>query len=171
MNDGLRDLRFKEAASGESNFIKFVADVPVKLRVFTTNPTIHVNKYGKEQYSFAVWNYNDEKAMILSKGVSIAKGIANLHNDEDFGADITKIDIKILPTGEQMDREYAINVLPKTLPVSKDQEAALKELDEKLPVILKTAVRATDYNNGMRPEAMESEDPTVDLTEIFPDKE
>jgi hypothetical protein len=151
MTDGLSNLQFKESNS-ESNFIKFVAGTPVKLRVFTTNPTIHINRYGKEQISFAVWNWDEDKAMILSKGPSIARQISHLHNDEDFGADITKLDIKIMPTGEDMNREYSVNVLPKAQDISEEQIEALKELDESFSKIFKGSVRAEEYNNGVKPE-------------------
>lgn len=158
MTDALSTLHFKEGNSDGGGFIKFKADEPVKLRIFTTNPTIHVNNYGKEQISFAVWNWNEDKAMILSKGPSIARQISQIHVDDDFGADITKVDIKITPTGEGMDREYSVNVLPKPQDLTKDQEAALEELDKKLGTIFKGSVRAEEYNNGVKPVGMPAED-------------
>ena len=151
--DALSNLQFKDnKGDGGGNFIKFAAGQSVKLRVFTTNPTIHINNYGKEQISFAVWNWDEDKAMILSKGPSIARQISALHQDDDFGADITKVDIKILATGESMDREYAINVLPKAADISDAQLEALKELDAKLGTIFKGSVRAEEYNNGIKPQ-------------------
>ena len=149
-SDPLSNLEFKEGGAG-GDFIKFVAGKPIKIRVFTVNPTIHINNYGKEQISFAVWNWDEDKAMILSKGASIAKQISAIHRDEDFGADITKIDIKITPTGEGMEREYAINPLPKPMDLNDGQEEALAELDKKLDTIFKGSVRAADYNAGKKP--------------------
>lgn len=157
--DALSNLQFKEGnGEGGSEFIKFKAGESVKVRVFTTNPTIHINNYGKEQISFAVWNWDEDKAMILSKGPSIARQISHLHQDDDFGADITLVDIKILATGEGMDREYSINVLPKAQDISDAQIEALKELDAKLSTIFKGSVRAEEYNNGIKPRAFGSEE-------------
>jgi hypothetical protein len=158
MSDPLSNIKFKESGGGGADFIKFKANEPVKLRVFTTNPTIHLNNYGKEQFSFAVWNYDEEKAMILSKGISIAKALSTLHRDEDFGADITALDIKIVPTGEGMDREYSINPLPKAQKLSDEQLTQLEELDGKLDTIFKTSVRAEQYNEGEKPQAPEKLD-------------
>lgn len=156
--DPLSNLQFKEGGESSSEFIKFKAGEAVKLRVFTTNPTIHVNRFGKEQISFAVWNWDEDKAMILSKGPSIARQISQIHIDEDFGADITKLDIKILPTGEDMNREYSINVLPKAVDISGAQLEALEELDKNLSKIFKGSVRAEEYNNGIKPASFHPEE-------------
>lgn len=150
MTDALSNLQFKENGEGNS-FIKFVSDVPVKARIVTTNPTIHINNYGKEQISFAVWSFNEEKAMILSKGSSIARQISNLHRDEDLGSDVTKLDLKITPSGDGMNREYAIIVLPKTAVLTDQQLESVVELDGKLSTIFKGSVRAEEYNNGVKP--------------------
>lgn len=170
--DALSKLQFKEGNS-ESNFIKFVTDKAIKVRVFTTNPTIHVNNYGKEQISFAVWNWDEDKAMILSKGPSIARQISTIHQDDDFGADVTKVDIKITPTGDGMNREYGVNVLPKATDISDAQLEALAELDKKLSSIFKGSVRAEEYNNGIKPQAFHpddgeplNEDEQLDLTKL-----
>lgn len=156
-SDPLSKLQFKEGNS-ENNFVKFVADKPIKIRVFTTNPTIHINNFGKEQISFAVWNWDEDKAMILSKGSSIARAISTIHQDEDFGSDITKVDIKITPTGEGMNREYGIMPLSKAADISDAQIEALEELDKKLSTIFKGSVRAEEYNNGVRPQVFHPDD-------------
>jgi len=168
--DPLSNLQFKEGNS-ENNFIKFVDGKAIKVRVFTTNPTIHVNNFGKEQISFAVWNWDEDKAMILSKGPSIARSISAIHQDDDFGADITKVDIKITPTGEEMNRKYGINVLPKAADISDAQLEALKELDGKLSSIFKGSVRAEEYNNGIKPQVFHPDDgapvnDSIDLADL-----
>lgn len=150
MSDPLSNLQFKEGGEG-GDFIKFTPDHPVKVRVLTTNPTIHINNYGKEQISFAVWSFDEGKPMILSKGPSVARQISNLHRDEDFGADITQVDIKITPSGEGMSREYSISALPKTSKLFDKQIEDVKELDKKLSTIFKGSVRAEEYNNGIKP--------------------
>lgn len=171
--DALRDLQFKEGVSGQENFIKFKTGEAVKLRVFTTDPTIHVNKFGKEQFTFVAWNYTEGRPMLLSKGASIARQIAAYHNDEDFGADITQVDLKILPVGDGMNREYQISVLPKAEKLTDEQLQALTDLDAKLDTIIKSGIRANSYNKGERPVEYEEElsepDESVDINNIFPE--
>ena len=170
MSDPLSKLQFSEG-KGENgnNFIKFTAGQSIKVRVYTINPTIHINAYGKEQISFAVWSYDEDKAMILSKGPSIARQISQLHQDEDFGADITKTDIKISATGEGMDREYSVNALPKSMDITANQLEALEELDKNLSKIFKGSVRAEEYNNGIKPQVFaDAEEVTQDTLADIP---
>ena len=145
--DGLRGLQFKENKGGDT-FIKFQAGNPLKLRVFTTNPVISKDTYGNTRYSFAVWNYEEERPMVLSKGTSIARPLSQLHNDEDYGADITKQDVKITPTGEELERRYTINVLPKPQDLPEDAVQALWDLDANLDKIIKNGIRADQFNEG-----------------------
>lgn len=162
-SDPLSKLQFNEGGGASSEFIKFKSGSSYKLRIFTTNPTIHVNNFGKEQISFAVWNWEEDKAMILSKGPSIARQISQLHQDEDFGADITKVDIKISATGDGMDREYTLNVLPKSIDMTEAQEEALTELDKSLSKIFKGSVRAEEYNNGVKPQVFADAEEVTDI--------
>lgn len=155
MSNPLANLKFEST----SDFIKFKADVPVKARVLSVNPLIHDNTFTDKntgevsvstKYAFAVWNYNEDRAMILDASPSIAQGIHQKHTDEDYGEDITKVDLKITPTGEMLERRYTLDVLPKAQEISADQEKAVKELDAKLDTIIKGGIRAEDYNNGTR---------------------
>jgi hypothetical protein len=146
MDSPLKDLQFKEG--GGDTFIKFETGKAVKLRVYSNNPTISIDNYGNTRYSFVVWDYESGKAKILSKGTSIAKPIAELDSDEDFGADITKQDLKITPTGDGMERRYTITVLPKPNILATEATDSLKELDDKLEQIIKNGIRASDFNNG-----------------------
>lgn len=160
-SDPLANLAFKESDGG-GDFIKFNADQPVKVRVLTINPTIHVNNYGKEQISFAVWSFDESKPMILSKGPSIARQISNIHRDDDLGADITQIDIKITPHGEGMNREYSIIALPKATKLTEAQVEQVMELDKKLSTIFKGSVRADEYNNGIKPTTFTDGEPLTE---------
>lgn len=153
-SDALSKLQFPERSGGDS-FIKFETGKPVKIRVYTTNPLVSLDNYGNTKFSFAVWDYETGKAKILSKGTSIAKGIAGLHNDEDYGSDITKLDIKIVPTGDGMERRYTINVLPKAQNLTSEALQEIKDLDENLDKIIKNGIRAEEYNQGQQPEAPE----------------
>lgn len=128
---------------GGGLFLKFEAGKPVTLRVLTTDPVVtnkvFVDKTSGEesvntQFSFVVYNFTDSKAQILSASPGIARKIGELHVDEDFGADIRKIDIKISPTGEKLQRRYDIQVLPKTNELTSEQikECAAIKLDDKV---------------------------------------
>lgn len=167
--DPLSNLQFQSSSdSKKDGFIKLKKDSSIKVRIFTTNPTIHVNNFGKEQISFAVWNWDEDKAMILSKGPSIARAISAIHQDDDFGADVTKVDIKITSTStgpEITDVEHTINVLPKAADISDAQLEALEELDKKLSTINKGSVRAEEYNNGIKPQVFHPDDgePVTDI--------
>ncbi len=165
-SDPLSNLQFQSRGENEgSEFIKLKKGNSIKLRVFTTNPTIHINVYGKEQISFAVWNWDEDKAMILSKGPSIARQISQLHQDEDFGADITAIDIKVTSTStgpEPTDVEHSINALPKAADITDSQLEALAELDKNLSKIFKGSVRAEEYNNGIKPQVFSGSEIVTD---------
>lgn len=146
MVDALSSLKFNEG--GGDSFIKFESGKALKLRVYTVNPVINVDNYGNTRYSFAVWDFESGKAKILSKGASIAKPIAELHNDEDYGSDITKQDIKIVPSGDGMERRYSINVLPKAQNLSTESIDELQTLDQNLDKIIKNGIRASEVNEG-----------------------
>lgn len=157
--DGLRGLEFKEG--GSKDFIKFKGGEDVKLRVFSSNPVVHDNVYEDKntgektvstKYAFAVWNYDEKRAMILDATASITKNISHLHNDEDYGQDVTLLDLKIVVTGDMLERRYTINVLPAgKIKVSADEWATVEELDGKLDVIIKNGIRADKFNEGERP--------------------
>lgn len=175
----LANLKFEST----SDFIKFKADSPVKLRVLSVNPLIHDNTYTdtktgevtvSTKYAFAVWNYTSDRAMILDATPSIAQNIHRLHTDEDYGEDVTKLDIKIEPTGEMLERRYAINVLPSPQTLSTAQVKAVNELDDKLPSVIKNGIRAEEYNSGKRPKQEldeiapmpSDEDAPIDLDDV-----
>lgn len=174
MNNPLGNLKFETTG----DFIKFKADKPIKLKVLSINPLISNNEYTNKEtgevsvstkYAFAVWNYTEDKAMILNATPSIAQTIHKLHIDPDYEEDITKLDIKITPTGEMLERRYEVNVLPKAQTLTKEQEAAVAELDSKLDSIIKNGIRADQFNRGenKEPEYSESEIPSEDIPEDF----
>lgn len=175
MNNPLGNLKFETTG----DFIKFKADKPVKLRVLSINPLISNNEYTNKEtgeisvstkYGFAVWNYTEGRAMILNASPSIAQTIHKLHIDPDYDEDITKLDIKITPTGEMLERRYEVNVLPKAQKLTAEQETAVAELDGKLDSIIKNGIRADRFNNGetkKEPEYGEADIPPEDETEGF----
>ncbi len=139
--DALSTFDFNKLPGG-GLFLKFEAGKAVTLRVLTTDPIVTTQEFTgadgevtlSTKFSFIVYNFTDSKAQILSASQSIARKVGELHVDEDFGADIRKIDIKITPTGEKLQRKYDIQVLPKANQLSTDQikECAAINLEEKV---------------------------------------
>lgn len=148
MSNALRDLKFGDG--GGSSFIK---EFPAKIRILSTDPLVSIDKYGNTRFSFAVWSYDENKAMILSKGASIARPIQQIDADADYGMDVTAVDLKITSTGEGKDTRYSVNVLPKTETLDKEQTKEVNDLDDNLKNIIKNGVRASAYNEGEKPEA------------------
>lgn len=149
-NDSLSNFDFNKVTKG-GLFLKFEAGKSVTLRVLTVDPVISTQEFEgadgeitlSTNFAFIVYNFTDEKAQILQATPNMAKKIADLHNDEDFGANIRKIDIKITPTGEKLLRRYEIQVLPKTNDLTNEQikECQAIDLDEKI----ENGQRATYY--------------------------
>lgn len=107
---------------GSGIFVKFRADVPLTLRVLTTDPVISETEFTNKltgevtlstRFAFIVYNFTEEKAQILQASPTMARWIGTKHNDPDWGADIRKVDIKITPSGEGLERRYDLEVLPK----------------------------------------------------------
>lgn len=122
-------------------FLKFQAGKPLTLRVLTVDPLVYETKYEDKitqeitlstRFAFVVYNFTDSMAQILQATPNMAKKIGDLHTDEDFGANIRNIDIKISPTGEKLERRYDIQVLPKTRELTNEQikECAVIKLED-----------------------------------------
>lgn len=140
--DALSKFDFS-TVTGSGLFLKFKADSPVTIRVLTTDPVVSNNtftdpKTGEEtlttRFSFVIYNWTDERAQILSVSPTMAKKISEIHVDPDFGANIKKIDLKITPTGERLQRKYDIQVLPQARDLSNEQiqECKAINLEEKV---------------------------------------
>lgn len=140
--DALSQFDFS-SFGGAGLFLKFKAGEDVVLRVLTVDPIVsqveYVDKKTDEitlstKFSFIVYNFTHEKAQILQATPNMATKIGKLHTDEDFGANIRNIDIKISPTGEKLERRYDLQVLPiaKQLTQNQIEEAKAINLDEKV---------------------------------------
>jgi hypothetical protein len=127
-------------------FVKLEDGKPIKIRVLTTDPLVNMDKYGNTRYSFIVWNFTVDKAQILQKGVSIFKRIKELHTDEDYGANIKNIDLKLTATGTGKETRYTIDVLPKATKLSNEQikEAMAIDLEAKID----NGIRLSEVNKG-----------------------
>jgi len=140
--DALADFDFNKV-SGPSLWLKFEAGRPLTLRILTTDPVVaeseFIDKASNEvslrtQFAFVVYNFTDNQAQIMRASPSVARKIGDIHRDADFGANIRKIDIKISPSGEGLERRYDIQVLPnaRTLTPEQVKEAQAIQLDEKV---------------------------------------
>jgi hypothetical protein len=140
--DALGAFDFNKVTGG-GLFLKFEAGKPVTLRVLTTDPIVSQTPFTDKitgettlstRFGFIVYNFTDKAAQILQASPSVAKKIGDFHRDPDFGADIKKIDVKISPTGEGLERRYDIQVLPKANDLTTDmvKEAAAIDLPEKV---------------------------------------
>lgn len=129
-----------DSVTGGGLFLKFEADKPVVLRVLTKDPVVNTKTFeGSDgeinvttKFNFIVYNFTAEKAQILSATPNMAKKISEFDADEDFGADIKKVDLKISPTGNGLQRRYDLQILPKAKTLTNDmiKEAAAIKLDE-----------------------------------------
>jgi hypothetical protein len=138
--------------SGGGLFLKWTAGVPVTLRVLTVDPMVTTKEFTapdgevnlSTQFHFIVYNFTEGKAQVLSASPSIARRIGELHKDNDFGANIRNIDLKITPTGEKLSRKYDIQVLPKANQLTNEQiqEATKIKLDD----VIKDGSRMSMYD-------------------------
>ena len=141
-NDALSTFDFSKVTGG-GLYLKFEAGKALTLRVLTVDPVVYNDEFEDKEtgeislntrFAFIVYNFTDKKAQILQTTPNMAKKIGDLHKDPDFGSDIRKIDIKITPTGEKLQRRYDIQVLPNAQTLTKDmvEEAKAIDLDDQL---------------------------------------
>lgn len=169
MSDALKQYQFKSEGGGL--FLKFSPDEPVKVRVLTTDPLINVDNYGNTRYAFVVYNFTEGKAQILNKGVTVSRQIQALHQDEDYGADIQKLDIKITATGEGKETRYSVNPLPKSEKLTDEQVTEAREIDlEKViggGIRMSEAVKSPEKEKSMQSE----EQPPIESFDEDPDSD
>jgi hypothetical protein len=115
--DSLSSFDFKKI-SKPGKFLKFEAGRPVTIRILTKDPVIQERAFEGDgetklstKFCFVVWSFTDEKAQILSATGNMAQTFQRIANDEDFGSNLQKCDIKISPEGEKLKRIYDINVV------------------------------------------------------------
>lgn len=140
--DALSQFDFSKVTSG-GLFLKWKPGVSQTLRVLTVDPVVtnesfEDRKTGEEvvstKFSFVVYNWTEKKAQILKATANMAKQIGDLHADEDFGANIQKVDLKITPPEKGEIKAYEIQVLPKANDLIYDiiKECQAIDLDEKV---------------------------------------
>lgn len=132
--DSLRGFQFPRT---KGLYVSFDDGDEYKLRVLTTDPVVTQKEFEGEngeinlttKFAFVVWNWTLEKAQILNAGATITREIQRIHQDEDFGANIKKVDIKISATGSKLSRRYAVNVLPASQTLTNEQIKQCQEID------------------------------------------
>lgn len=138
--DGLSKFDFNNIRKA-GKFLKFQAGKPVTIRVLTKDPLLsEVNFTGDDpvvRVNFIVWNFTDNVAQILSATSNMGEKLQKIGNDEDYGANLQKCDIKISPEGEKLARVYDINVLnhsgnEKELTRDQIKEAAEIDLEKEV---------------------------------------
>lgn len=176
--DPLREFQFREGG-GDGMFFKIAKGESKKIRVLTTDPVINTDKYGGTKFAFIIYNHDESKAQILNKGASIARPIQQIHADEDYGADVQKIDLKITSTStgpEEKDVEYSVNPLMKQEHLTEEQIAEAKEinLDKivdgiRMSEAVKNPEKTKDLEKSKPEETKESiieDDDDIDLSEV-----
>lgn len=154
MSDPLSNFDFS-SFGGSGLFVKFPPGEPLTLRVLTTDPMVTTESYEDKRtgetivgtkFSFIVYNLTEDKAQIWKATPKTASKIGELHVDEDFGADIRKIDLKVTAPNKGEIKAYDIQVLPKTRELTNAQveEARAIDLDEKI----KDGQRMSFYKPG-----------------------
>lgn len=141
MSDPLANFKFD---NGSGLYLK---EYPAKVRVLTTDPLVHVNpKYGSTKFAFVVYNHTAGKAQILDAGAMITQEIQRLHTDEDYGANIQKIDIKIDRQGEGKETRYTVTPLPNAVSLTNEQVAEARDIN--LSEKVENGVRMSEINSG-----------------------
>jgi hypothetical protein len=105
---------------------------------------VSTDKFGNTRFSFVAWDYNDERAGIISVGPGVAKRLQAIHQDEDFGANLKKTDIKIETVGSGQETRHTVTALPKSTELTSDMIKELQKVD--LDGKIENGQRMTVYN-------------------------
>lgn len=157
-------------------FLTFKAGDEFKIRVLTVDPVVSQNEFKNKttgevesvttKFAFIVYNFTLKKAQILNAGAGITKEIQRLGNDEEWGANIKKMDIKISAEGEGLNRKYTVTPMPKPEVMTNEQikECQAIDLDAKIENGFRMSVYdQADYNATHVGE--EADTPISDLIE------
>lgn len=125
-------------------WLKFVPGEPFTLRILTTDPLVTSESYEDKRtgetrvdtkFSFIVYNFTLDKAQVLKTTPKTAQRIAEIHLDDEYGADIRKVDVRITPPEKNEIKAYLVEVLQKTRTLTNDQikEAQAISLEDLMP--------------------------------------
>jgi hypothetical protein len=165
--------------SKPGKYLKWEAGKSVTVRILTKDPVLQQKEFTNDKgeinlrtsFCFIIWNFTDEIAQILTAGPSMAKTFQRIGKDEDYGANLQKVDIKITPDGEKLNRVYDINVLrhsgnEKPLTREMVEEARKIDLDND---VKDNKGRLSQWEpNGVKPSAR-TEPPQEGIDEVPPE--
>lgn len=170
----------KPDGGGESQFLKTEDGNTYRL-ILLSDALHYLSEWEgnwNDRYAWIVFNTEEKKIQILSKGISVFKQVFELAIDEDWGYPQYEYDIKLKHKGTGKSTEYAVTPGKKL----DDPEAMKKLLAEaekiELKNILKGGVWITEENMGEKPkkikkgedgEAEEVREPDVVLDDISED--
>jgi hypothetical protein len=131
----------------------FLSEFPTKIRVLTLDPLVYNDKYANTKYAFVVYNVDQHKVQIIDKTGGFAKRFQEIHQDEDFGGDIRKINIKITTNGKSgVDVRYNIVAVGSPSALSPEDLKVIKDAKIDLEAIIKKkapgAIRLSEVNDG-----------------------
>lgn len=139
-SDALSNFKFPK---GKGLFCTFEDGDEFRVRVLTTDPVVTTKEFEgadgevavSTKFAFVIYNWTLSKAQILNAGATITKAIQKLHQDEEWGANIKKMDIKITATGNQMKRRYEVTPMPHAEDLTPEQirECQNIDLEERIP--------------------------------------
>lgn len=137
--DALKDFEFPKQ---KGLFTTFEDGDVFKVRVLTTDPVVTQKEFEgadgeinlSTRFAFIIYNFTLEKAQILNAPPTITREIQKLHQDEEWGANIKNMDIKIGATGAKLTRKYTVTPMPKATALTNEQikECQAIDLDAKV---------------------------------------
>jgi len=124
----------KPTGGGEGLFLDLRDGDKVKVRI-ASDPAISSNEFKDQdtgevtlstKYSWVVWNRDDKKAQIFSRGASIFRQLAAL--EDDWGTP-DNYDCTIKRTGSMLATRWTITPTPKSDPLTKEEQAECDKID------------------------------------------
>lgn len=102
---------YSPPASDGGVYLKFEDGEPVRVRI-ASEPVIFDSEYKgniSTRYSWIVWNYDLEKAQVMTLPVTGYRMIAELAADEEDWGDPTTYNLKVKRTGTGKETQYSVN--------------------------------------------------------------
>lgn len=166
---------YRPSGGDDGLYLKTKDGDSIKLRI-ASEPAINTSEFTQPdgttkevtRFSWVVWNRDLKKAQVLSKGPSVYNQIADLF--EEWNSPTT-FDITLKHTGEMLNTEYSVIPSPKSVDLTKEEQAECDKID------LLKAVRGywlKDFKDGGTPTPAPEDkvydvDDDTDLSKIFPE--
>lgn len=124
----------KPAGGSDGLFLDLKDGEKAKIRV-ASEPAISSNEYKdpdsgeitlSTKYSWVVWNRDEKKAQIFSRGASIFRQLASLV--DDWG-EPTNYDCTIKRTGSRLATRWTITPSPKSVDLTQEEQESCEKID------------------------------------------